>query len=300
MVYKGINCHLESFMDISDIKAKELELKHLFDELSESKELIEENLFNRNILVEELANSEEKLRETVAAKDKFFSIIAHDLKSPFAGFLGLTKMMSERINDFSKSELQEFSVAMKDSAINLYKLLENLLEWSRIQRGVTEYNPTTCLLAYYVKENLDLVTESANLKNINLIHLDDDNIKVKADIAMLNTVVRNLISNAIKFTPRNGKIEIGYGIKEDGFCTVFIKDSGVGMDPELLSDLFKLDAKVSRKGTDGEPSTGLGLLLCKEFVEKNGGKIWVESEVGKGSTFYFTLPLESKNDKPYK
>ena len=264
--YPGWNkpCILGISTDVSELKNKEKELIE-----------IKENL--------EKINSE---------KDKFFSIIAHDIKTPFTGFLGLTKIIAEEYQNLTIKEVQEFGKNMQDSANNLYKLLENLLEWSSMQRGSTRFNPETCPLKYLVELNIDIVNEFAKQKSIQFINKVSDNSVVTADIPMLNTVLRNLISNAVKFTPREGKIEIGASFNTGDNCMeIYIKDSGIGMNDDTIIKLFKMDKKATRPGTEGEPSTGLGLLLCKEFVERHGGKIRVESEEGKGSTFYFTLSI---------
>jgi PAS domain S-box-containing protein len=267
------------------------------------------NLFEGNHLVLLYDISDRKLTETEiqmknielselnASKDKFFSIVAHDLRSPFNGFLGLTRMMSENIHDFTLLELQEISKDMQASASNLFALLENLLEWSRMQRGVTEFNIETCNLSSVINKNIDLVNEYSKQKNIEIKIAIAEEFKISADLPMLNTILRNLISNAIKFTPRGGKIEIGtsfrpsegYIIHPSGGYEIYVKDTGIGMNEETIRKLFRIDRDISHKGTDGEASTGLGLILCKEFVEKHGGNIRVESEVGKGSTFYFSL-----------
>ncbi len=292
MKYKGMDCHLESFMDITEVKLKEEEITRANEELRDSNEIIETNLYQKNALIEELSEIKDNLEKINAEKDKFFSIIAHDLKSPFSGFLGLTKMMVDEFQDLSLKDMLTFSHNMRDSAKSLYKLLENLLEWSRIQRGVIEFNPEICFLPFIFKQNLDIQSEVAKQKEIVLVNNIPDHANVMADIPMLNTVIRNLMSNSIKFTPRGGRIEVGVqpeGTNTSEVC-VYIKDNGLGMDSNMLGKLFKIDQKVSRPGTENEPSTGLGLLLCKEFIEKQGGKIWVESEEGKGSTFYFTLP----------
>lgn len=234
-----------------------------------------------------------ELMELNASKDKFFSILAHDLRSPFNGFLGLTKMMAEEIRDLKIHEMQEFALNMQKSANNLYTLLDNLLEWSKMQRGITEYSPNSVNLLEIVEKNINIIKDTSNQKNIEIINNIIENKQIIADISMLNTIFRNLLSNAIKFTHSGGRIEIGSIIKHsqdsNSNCIIYIKDTGIGMDSDTICKLFKIDQKVSRKGTSGELSSGLGLLLCKEFIEKNEGKIWVESEVGKGSTFYFTL-----------
>jgi PAS domain S-box-containing protein len=231
-----------------------------------------------------------ELAEINASKDKFFSIIAHDLRSPFNGLLGLTKMMAENINDFSLPDLQKISKSLNSSANNMYQLLNNLLEWSKMQRGITQFNPKSYNLTSIAKKNIDIAYEFAKQKEIEIITKIPDDLRVTADEQMLNTILRNIISNAIKFTTRCGKVEIGVisgGVHLD--TTIYIKDSGIGMSGSTIKKLFKLDINVSQPGTDNEKGTGLGLILCKEFIEKHGGKIWVESEEGEGSTFYFSL-----------
>jgi PAS domain S-box-containing protein len=286
-----------SWRDITQRKISEEEMIELNEHLRISNEFVETSLFEKNSLIEELSATQEKLEKINSEKDKFFSIIAHDLKSPFSGFLGLTKIMAEDIQNLSMRDMQEFSKSMQDSATNLYKLLENLLEWARMKRGVTVFNPDTCMLPFMVKQVLDIQLEVAKQKQIEFINNVANDITVIADESMLNTVLRNLISNALKFTPRGGIIEVGATVqpsedlkRSEGSAVIYVKDSGIGMSADTKSNLFKLDAKVSRPGTEDEPSTGLGLILCKEFIEKHGGKIWVESEEGKGSTFYFSLP----------
>jgi PAS domain S-box-containing protein len=248
------------------------------------------DITQQKIAEDEIKNKNIELSELNSSKDKFFSIIAHDLKSPFNGFLGLTKIMAEDIEDLSMREMQEFSISMQKSADNLYKLLENLLEWSRIQRGLTIFNPEICRLILIVKNILEVHSEVAKQKEILLINRIHEDTTVFTDLPMLNTILRNLITNALKFTERGGKVEIGEVISSDDFIEIFVKDNGIGIDEDTKSKLFKIDQNVSRPGTEKEPSTGLGLILCKEFVEKHGGNIWVDSEEGIGSTFYFTLP----------
>jgi PAS domain S-box-containing protein len=276
--------------DISERKSAEDKLIKIHEELKISKEIIETNLFQKNILVEELSETNIKLEKTNSEKDKFFSIIAHDLRSPFNGFLGLTQMMSENIYNFSLKELQDISTSMQKSASNLFQLLNNLLEWSMMQRVGIKFKPGLYKLFEIVKQNLDLKFDDAKQKNINIINHVSEDIEVNVDLQMLNTIFRNLISNALKFTSRGGKIEVGATVQpSEGSVVIYVKDSGIGMNEDIINNLFKLDHNVSRPGTEKEPSSGLGLILCKEFVEKHGGKIWVESEVGKGSMFYFSL-----------
>lgn len=277
-------------IDITRQKEFENEIKETLFDLQETRRILEESLYERNELIEELSQTKEKLEKINSEKDKFFSIIAHDLRSPLSAFVGLTKLIVEHYDNFDDEELQEMIVEMRNSASNVYKLLENLLEWSRLQRGVIKFEPEPLDLAYLIDQNISLQKEAANLKNIQLLNLIDKKCYIEADMTMLNTIIRNLLSNAIKFTPKGGEIKFGTLDKTDGNnIVIFIQDSGIGIAKEDIEKIFNNEHKVNRPGTEGEPSSGLGLLLCKEFIEKHDGKIWIESEVGKGSTFYFTM-----------
>ena len=252
--------------------------------------------FSKDITERKLAELEvkrknEELLKVITEKDKFFSIIAHDLRSPFNAFLGLTQIMAEDLTNLSMNELQNIANSMNNSAINLFRLLENLLQWSRMQQGLITYNPEMIELSKLVDESIEMILEIINKKNILLTIDIPSNLKLNADSNMLQTVIRNLVSNAVKFTTRGGKINISAKFLSSDTVEVAINDTGIGMNKEFLENIFRLDTDTNRKGTEGEPSTGLGLLLCKEFVEKNGGKIWAESEEGKGSCFRFTLPF---------
>lgn len=244
---------------------------------------------------EELKDYARKVTEINNTKDKFFSIIAHDLKSPFAGFLGLTKMMADELETFSPEEMRYNSHLLRESADNLYKLLENLLEWSKVQRGQINFNPENVDLSLAVILNIAIVEHLAVQKDITIINNVGENEYVYADLQLLNAVIRNFLSNAIKFSPRGGKIEIftQNEVSENKYKVVCVKDYGIGISKENQEFLFRIDKKVSQLGTEGEPSTGLGLLLCKEFIDIHKGKIWVESTLGEGSTFCFSLPAEN-------
>ena len=251
---------------------------------------IVQDITERKKAEEEIKQKNLELAELNASKDKFFSIIAHDLKSPLSGFLGLTKLMADDTSDFTLKEFYEISRNMQITAGNLYRLLENLLEWSTVQRGLIEFKPVKCELITNVKQILDVHSEQIKQKQIEIHNWIPENTFVFADVQMLNTILRNLISNAIKFTPRGGRIEIGTSIdSSEDKIEIFVKDNGIGMDKPTLDKLFKIDRIIMRPGTEKEPSTGLGLLLCKEFIDKHNCSIWVESAVGIGSTFYFTL-----------
>lgn len=234
----------------------------------------------------------EELSKAIAEKDKFFSIIAHDLRSPFNALLGFTQLLDEGVQTMSIDKIQEIASILKSSATNVYGLLENLLEWSRIQREITGFVPKSFILLPKISESLQSVLEPANKKGIDISINVPEDLQVFADANMLESTIRNLASNAVKFTPKGGKITITAKSAENNLVEISITDTGIGMSKALLDILFCLDKHSNRKGTDGEPSTGLGLIICKDFVEKHGGKIWAESEVGKGSTFYFTIPSE--------
>ncbi len=242
----------------------------------------------------EFKNSE--LQRVNAEKDKFFSIIAHDLRGPFNSFLGLSKIMAEELPGLTRTEIERIAVSMRNSATNLYRLLDNLLQWAGIQQGLIPFNPKNIFLHSFADDCKTLVFESAQNKGIDIsCHIPED-IVVFADYNMLRTVLWNLASNAIKFTHQHGKIRISAQIIDDKHVEITVKDSGIGMKPDLINNLFKLDVKTSRRGTDGELSTGLGLLLCKDLLERHGSKLWVESEEGEGSTFRFLQSLPDFSD----
>jgi ligand-binding sensor domain-containing protein/signal transduction histidine kinase len=239
----------------------------------------------------EIKQKSEQLLKLNAEKDKFFSIISHDLRSPFCGFIGLTELLSEELPNLTMAQVQDIAVGLCKSATNLYRLLENLLEWSRMQQGSIPFDPKVIQIRSIVDECIAMVMEPAKSKDIDLTYNIPDDLKVIADINMVQTVIRNLVSNAIKFTSKGGRISVSAKATGDKNCEISIQDTGIGMTSEMVNNLFRLDVKTNRKGTEGEPSSGLGLLLCKEFIEKQGGKIWVESQEGNGSEFKFTLPM---------
>ncbi len=239
----------------------------------------------------ELILKNDQLSITNKEKDKLYSIIAHDLKGPFSSFLGLTQIMAKEIVDLEKEDIRSFAESLYKSANNLYKLLENLLQWSRMQQSAIPFSPAPLLLKNSVSF---VITEFATIssgKNLSIENNIPERITVLADSNMLHSVIRNLLSNAIKFTHSDGKIVIDATETENKMAEVFVKDSGIGMNNEMISNLFTMNIQKTRKGTDDEPSTGLGLLICKEFIEKHGGTIEVSSVEGKGTEFRFTIPL---------
>ena len=238
----------------------------------------------------EINRQNDELRNVNAEKDRFFSIIAHDLRSPFSAILGLTEMIGEEFDSMKPSEIKEILGELKKSVGNLYKLLDNLLEWSMVQRNKKPFNPSEIILSDLIEYVLQPVMDSAKAKSITVFVDISPDIRVKADRNMLETTVRNLFSNAVKFTHTGGVILVDAIQTNEDQVTVNVKDSGVGIPAQMLSNIFSVSARNNRRGTSGEPSTGLGLLLCKEFVEKNGGKIFADSIDGNGSTFSFTVP----------
>ena len=246
---------------------------------------------------EQLKQAKEELEELNVNKDKFFSIIAHDLRSPLGALHSLSEIIVENIEGYGKDKLIQFLTIQRDAAKNLLALLENLLTWSRIQRGMIEFSPHQIEVGDIITQNIALFTQNAEQKQITFQSSIPEKTSVYADFSMVNTVVRNLISNALKFTDSGGMITVS--VRQDNTCIkVSVSDTGIGIDAKHLSKLFHIDAKYQRKGTANEQGTGLGLILCKEFVKRNGGKIWVKSEVGKGTTFTFTLPLPQNSSSP--
>ena len=253
-----------------------------------NQKLIEE-IEERKSTEETLRISRETLKTANASKDKFFSIIAHDLKNPFNAILGLTTLLIDDYDSFEKEEQKEFLGNIKETAENTFRLLQNLLDWSQTQTGSISFAPQNFLLKPMVSEIIDLVKPSADNKNISLEMIVPMDIQVFADRNMTNTIIRNLLLNSIKFTNPAGKVMIVVEQIEEAI-EISIIDTGIGISEENVKKLFRIDSTVVSYGTAGEQGTGLGLILCKEFVEKNGGMIGVESIEGKGSTFKFSLP----------
>jgi PAS domain S-box-containing protein len=245
-----------------------------------------------NVLADaEIQSKNEALSKSLAEKDKFFSIIAHDLRSPFNGLLGFTQILDEDLQNMNMDQIQNIASILRKSTKNVFNLVVNLLEWSRLQRGLTKLQPVKFFLALKINEILEPVLEKKKKKGTVLtIHIPE-NLLVFADINMIGSMIRNLVSNAVKFTPKGGHVIISAYYDTHNNVEISVQDNGIGMSNDLIGKLFLLDENTSRKGTDKETGTGLGLILCKEFIEKHHGKIWVESEVGKGSTFHFALPI---------
>jgi PAS domain S-box-containing protein len=248
------------------------------------------DITERTKMDEAIKRKNEELQKVNAEKDKFFSIIAHDLRSPFNGFLGLTEILTTELSEMSMLEIKGISLMLNKSAVNLYKLIENLLEWSRMQRGLIDFDPKPLLLKPKISEYVALNYETACKKEIAFNIKIEDDLAIYADEYMAGSILRNLVTNALKFTPKGGIITISALPAGDNMVEISIRDTGIGMGKNMVDNLFRLDVNTSRKGTDGESSTGLGLIICKDFIEKNSGKLTVESEVGVGSVFRVSLP----------
>ncbi len=234
---------------------------------------------------------EKQLLQLNADKDRFISILGHDLKSPFNVLLGFSELLTKNIHNYDIDKIEEFSNLINNTARNCYTLLEDILMWARAQQGSIPFKPQNLSLTDVCNDVLITLNPTANAKNIVINCLTEDHLNVFADIDMLKTVLRNLISNAVKFTNIDGVININAEQNSENI-TISVSDNGIGISPDNLSKLFGISEVITTIGTAKETGTGLGLLLCKEFVEKHGGKIWVESEVAKGSDFKFTLPFK--------
>ncbi len=237
-----------------------------------------------------LIKSEQRLRELNATKDKFFSIIAHDLKNPFNDLMGFTQLLALNIDKYDKAKIGQFASIIHHSSKLAYNLLENLLDWSRSQTGTLKFKPEKININHLIEENIELLESTASNKNIQIYSEFDTEVNAFADKNMVRTIIRNLISNAIKYTKQGGYISIRSDCSRKT-CEISVSDNGIGISKQNIHKIFKIDESFSTSGTEREKGTGLGLILCKEFVEKNGGKLWVKSEQDKGSTFSFTLPL---------
>lgn len=249
---------------------------------------ISRDVTERKMAEFQLQKYSEELQELNATKDKFFSIIAHDLKSPFNSITGLSELIKNEAKFMDVETIEQFAGVIHSTSANTFKLLENLLEWASIQQSKIAFQPESLILRKIAGEVIDLSFEKASSKKIEIINDIPEGMIIIADKNMLKTVLRNLLSNALKFTPTNGQVRIS-AISEDKQIEIQVVDNGVGIKQEDLEKIFKIGSNYSQRGTENEKGTGIGLMLCKEFVEKHGGKIWVESEEGKGSTFAFTI-----------
>jgi len=230
-----------------------------------------------------------KLLEIVSTNAKFLSIIAHDLRSPFSSIIGILELLKLSLREFNKNEIEEYINTVYNSANNTLTLLDNLLIWAVSQNKEKNFNPVKVNLYELLREEIESLRTVARQKQIAMSHSIEPGLNVTADLQMVKTILRNLINNAIKYTNINGKISIN-ACELKQFVEVTVKDNGIGISAENQRKLLKIDSFHSTPGTHNEKGTGLGLLLCKEFIELHGGNMRIESEAGKGSRFSFTLP----------
>lgn len=267
--------------DITQSKDVEEQLKEYVEKLA--------------VLNRKLVKSETELKKINASKDKFFSIIAHDLRAPFTSLLGLTDFLTYDIDNLSKEEVKVFAQKINISSKGIYELVENLLEWARVQTATMEYNPHTFDLYSLGGTIITTMVGVSVKKNITIENNISKETNIYADKNTITSVFQNLIANALKFTKPGGTISVDAKLNNK-YYLISVKDNGVGIAADIVEKLFKIDEHHTTCGTANEKGTGLGLILCKELVEMNGGKIWVESEIDKGSTFYFTVPTEKTTE----
>jgi len=241
---------------------------------------------------EVLTKQKDELNELNAMKDTFFSILAHDLKNPFSSLHSLSGLVIDSYGNMDEEEKMASLIKINKSSELIYNLLENLLTWSRSQRGDIDYSPEKINLSNLVEVNINLHQVSAEKKGIRLISGVAGDLLAFGDREMISTVLRNLISNAVKYSHKGGTVEVNIDEK-GGFLEVMVSDEGIGIPKENAEKIFRIDIKHKSPGTDGEKGSGLGLILCKDFVEKNRGRIWAESKEGSGAKFYFTIPVSA-------
>jgi signal transduction histidine kinase len=272
-----------------------IERKKMFRELAIAKEALQK--LNEELDQKVKARTQEleiyatELKELNATKDKFFGIIAHDLKNPLSSLIGASELLIQYVNKLDKDNILNISMLLHGSAQQGYALLENLLEWSMTQTGKLEFFTQKMFLSEVIKETVSIFKTQAVNKNIDLQCKINGILEAEFDKNLISSVLRNLLSNAIKFTPRNGKVIIN-AHKAHDHIEINVKDTGIGIPESIGNNIFRIDVKYTREGTEQEKGTGLGLLLCREFIERHGGKIWVESKLGEGSEFTFSIPLK--------
>lgn len=275
------------------LKEKNKDLTETNDKLVISEKKLEQNnkeLIKKNLQLENLNNT----------KDKLFSVLSHDLRNAVGSFKNLSDLLHDNFSDLTENEKRDFVLMIQDSSKKLFLLLENLLTWSRSQRGLIHFSPASHELYKLIENNIELVREQVTTKKITIVNDVDDDILAYFDYNMIDTVVRNLFSNAIKFSESGGVVRISSSSitgQDDKIC-ITVEDNGLGMDKKTLNRLFRITQQKSKKGTQGEQGSGLGLIICREFVEKNEGRIWAESALYEYTKFHFTLKLHDNNKKP--
>lgn len=248
------------------------------------------DITERKLIEEEVREINHELKKLNSEKDKFFSIIAHDLRNPFGSFLSLTEFLVDQIDEMPIEELKVIISEMKTSSLNLYSLLENLLEWSGMEQGMMPFKPVRIKLQELLKDSLPMLHADAERKSINLKFNVPEDFEIVVDVNMFQSIVRNIVSNSIKFTPKEGVVTFNSKYTDDEQVLITVIDSGIGMSQYMVDNLFNINVKTNRSGTENERSTGLGLILCKQFVEKHNGKIEIQSEIGQGTVISIFIP----------
>jgi signal transduction histidine kinase len=272
-------------------------IKRLTEELKNTIDLL--NSRNNEIarLNEKISGYEKTIDGLRQINNKVFSILSHDLRSPFNGLLGFTNFLSNDIESFSNDQIKMFADNISVSARALLELIDDLFNWARLERGDTTYKPMDIELNYIISEVFYLIRAHADSKKISLLNNVKKDTYVYADLYMTKTVMQNLIYNAIKFTNTGGEVQVNTGSSLEGDIVISIEDNGIGISRNNLEKLFQLNSFYTTRGTANEKGSGLGLILCRELLRRNNGKISVESEAGKGSTFYVTLPKGKNKTK---
>lgn len=266
-------------------------------EFSKSFNILINSLKDKRKIEEELRLNQKALEDSNITKDRFLSIIAHDLRNPIGAVKNALDFLKDNPEMLNDPDTVDFIVELAETSKTAYDLLENLLTWSRSQRGIIQFNPEDNDLYYLIKEVVPLVQINADNKKIKITSNVEENTMIDADYNMVATIIRNLVTNAIKFTKETGEVKINSYVdeetkdKKDKFLIISIEDNGVGISQENIGKLFKIDQNYTSEGTNREKGSGLGLILCTEFVEKHKGRIWVESHLNVGSKFKFTVPL---------
>ncbi len=248
---------------------------------------------NLNCAIDKLNISEDKLKTLNATKDKLFSIISHDLRGPLGTLANHLDLFKPKLQELAKNELEDFINELGKFIKHIYDLFENLLNWAGHQSGALAFDAKNHYILIVIYEVVSMMSEIAKKKNIKIENqVQEEKQSAYIDYQMISTVLRNLISNAIKFTAENGIITVKMTKENENFIKLTVSDTGIGIPEDKIDSIFNIEQHTSTLGTNREKGTGLGLIICKEFVEKNGGEIWAESISGKGSDFHFTLPIK--------
>jgi len=270
-------------------KTMEQTIEKRTKELDDTNKALQEELGIKEEAQIKLAAAANELQNTIVLKDKFLSLIAHDLKNPLNQIINLSDILRLEYKDYSEALRLEYLNILNRSALNLFQLLENLLEWARSQSGKKEFAPQDIIIDHVLESTIDILEQNLKSKNIRIKKNTDVNLNIYADYDMLFSILRNIVGNAIKFSKPYSEIKINTS-ESELYITIEIEDSGIGIDQEKIDKLFRIDSKISTPGTEGEVGTGLGLIICKEFIDKHNGKIVVKSQINIGTSFKLQFP----------